>query len=125
MIKCVGSVIANTEFNYKGLIDGQVKLNVKTVDSYRKITKYFDTNNLSYDTYQWKSERAYRFVIKGLHHSSKIEDIKADLLLKGHQARYITNVKSKFTKNPLPMFYVDVDPSPDNKKVFEIPEINK
>lgn len=65
MINCVSSVIANTEFNYKGLNDGQVKLNVKSVDSYRKITKYFNTNNLSYHTYQLKSERAYRFVIKG------------------------------------------------------------
>lgn len=124
MIRCVESVIDKNEFNYKGLNDGQVKLIVKTVDSYRKITKYFNENNLSYHTYQLKTERAYRFVIKGLHHSSKVEDIKAELLVKGHLVRFITNVKSKFTKSPLPMFYVDIDPAPNNKKVFEIREIN-
>lgn len=124
MIKCVSSVIANTEFNYKGLNDGQVKLNVKKVDSYRDLIKYLDDNNFSYHTYQLKSERSYRFVIKGLHHSTKISDIKADLILKGHLVRSITNIKSKFTKNPLPIFYVDIDPGLNNKKVFEIREIN-
>lgn len=125
MIKCVSSVIANTEFNYKALSDGQVKLNIKSVDSYRKLVKYFDANNLSYHTYQLKTERSFRFVIKGLHYSTKIEDIKADLIYKGHLVRHITNVKSRFTKQPLPMFYVDVDPSNNNKKVYEIREINQ
>lgn len=124
MVKCVSSVIASSDFNYKGLNDGQVKLNLKTVDSYRTLTKYFNTNNLSYHTYQLKSERAFRFVIKGLHHSTKESDIKADLISKGHLVRYITNVKSKFTKNPLPMFYVDIDPSPNNKQVYDIKKIN-
>lgn len=124
MIKCVSSVIANTEFQYKGLHNGQVKLSVKTVDSYRKITKHFDTNSISYHTYQLKAERAYRFVIKGLHHTTNIGDIKAHLIEKGHLVRYITNVKSRFNKKPLPMFYVDIDPGPNNKKVFDIFEIN-
>lgn len=125
MIKCICSVISGNEFNYKSLNDGQVKLNIKSVDAYRKLTKYFDSNKLSYHTYQLKSDRAYRFVIKGLHHTTNVEDIKADLLLKGHAVRFVTNVKSKFSKNPLPMFYVDIDPSPNNKKVFEIREINR
>ena len=59
MIKCICSVcvIAGSEFNYKS----QVKLNIKSVNAYRKLTKYFDSNMLSYHTYQLKSDRAYRY----------------------------------------------------------------
>ena len=124
MIKCICSVISGSDFNYKALYDGQVKLNIKLVDSYRKLVKYFVANNISYHTYQLKNERSYRFMIKGLHYSTRIDDIKAELLYKGHLVRQIVNVKSRFTKQPLPMFYVDIDPQPNNKNVFEIREIN-
>ena len=40
-------------------------------------------------TYQLKNERSYRFVIKGLHYSTRIDAIKADLLYKGHLVRQI------------------------------------
>lgn len=124
MIKSVSSVISQNEFNYKSMNDGQVKLNLKSVDSYRKIVKYFDSNKISYHTYQLKTERAYRIVIKGLHHTTPTEDIKAVLLVNGHQVRYIVNVKSRLTKEPLSIFYVDLDPDPSNKKVFDIHDIN-
>lgn len=125
MINSLSKVVSKTEFNYKSLNDGQIKLNFKTIDSYRKVVKFLETNNFSYHTYQIKAERAFRFVIKGLHHTTPTETIKAELLLKGHQVRYIANVKSRYTKEPLPMFYVDLDPSPDNKKVYEIRYIDR
>lgn len=124
MIKSLSNVIDKSEFNYKALTDGQIKLNIKSIDSYRKITKFLEKEKFIYHTYQIKSERAFRFVIKGLHHSTPAEDIKAELIQSGHQVRYIVNIKSKFNKQPLPMFYVDIDPSPENKKVFDIRYLN-
>lgn len=120
MINSLSNVVSKSEFNYKSLNDGQIKLNFKSIESYRKVVKFLETNEFSYHTYQIKSERAFRFVIKGLHHTTPTETIKAELLMMGHQVRYIVNVRSRYTKEPLPMFYVDLDPSPDNKKVFEI-----
>lgn len=38
------------------------------------------------------------FVIKAPHHNINVQNIKADLLLKGHVGGYITNVKSKYPK---------------------------
>lgn len=120
MINNLSSVISNNDFNYKSIHGGQIKLNVKSVDSFRKTVKYFETNNISFHTYQLKTERAFRVVIKGLHHTTPVENIKAELILQGHQVRYIVNVKSKISKEPLPMFYVDLDPDPDNKNIFNI-----
>ena len=80
--------------------------------------------NISFHTYQLKQEKAYRIVVKGLHHTTSTEDIKAELILLGHQVRSIINVKSRSTKEPLSMFFVDLDPNPNNKKIYEIKHLN-
>ena len=85
----------------------QVKLIIKTVESYKKILKYFDSNKIYYYTKQLKSECCYRVVQKGLHFSTAVSEIKAELLSLGHQVRNLINVRSQVTKQPLSMFFVD------------------
>jgi hypothetical protein len=55
-----------------------------TTETYRKLVKNFKENNIFYRTYQIKEERAYRIVIKCLHHSTQTEDIKQELFELGH-----------------------------------------
>jgi hypothetical protein len=55
-------------------------------------------------TYQLKEEGAYRIVIRYLHHSTKIEDIKQEQAELGHRVRNIINVHHKATKEPLNIF---------------------
>lgn len=124
MIKNITNVISLNDFNYKSLREGQVRLMIKSVDSYRKIIKYLETLKVSFHTYQLKQEKAFRFVIKGLHHSTPVEDIKARLLILGHQVRSVINAKSRVTKEPLSMFFVDLDPSANNKEVYAIKDLN-
>lgn len=123
MISQISKCIESTEFNYKSLKDGQVKLNIKNVESYRKVVTLLQSEGKSYHTFQLKPERAYRVVIKGLHHSTDVSDIKANLLSRGHQVRSVRNIVSRISKIPLPMFYVDVDPGPNNKDIYNIRSI--
>lgn len=120
MINDISKIIRDTEYNYKSLRDGQVRLNIKNVDTYRKLIKYFDEKHFKYHTFQLKNERSFRAVIKGLHHTTNISDIKAMLLSLGHQVRSVRNIVSRVTKNPLPMFFVDLDPQDNNKEIFDI-----
>lgn len=120
MVNNLSALINSAEFNYKSLRDGQIRLSVKTVESYRKVIKHFDTEKIKYHTFQVKNERAFRVVIKGLHHSTSLSDIKAMLLSLGHQVRSVRNVVSRVTKMPLPMFFVDLDPSENNNDIFNI-----
>lgn len=120
MVNNISSIIENTEFNYKSLRDGQIRLTIKTVDSYRKVIRHFDERMIKYHTFQLKTERAFRAVIKGLHHSTNVSDIKAMLLNFGHQVRSVRNIVSRVTKAPLPMFYIDLDPSANNNDIFNI-----
>lgn len=124
MVKNLIKILDSKDFNYKSLRDGQVRLSIKSIDSYRKIVKHFEASNIAYHTYQLKQERAFSVVIKGLHHTTPIEDIKACLLSLGHQVRSIRNAKSRVTKEPLSMFFVDLDPDVNNKDIYDIKSID-
>lgn len=120
MIHNLTKVIPTSEYNYKSLRDGQVRISIKTVENYRKVVKHLESSGKNFHTFQLKPERAFRAVIKNLHHTTSITDIKAFLLSLGHQVRSVRNVISRVTKRPLPMFFVDLDPNENNKEIFNI-----
>lgn len=120
MVNSIKDIIPSTDFNYKSVRQGEIRLMTKSIDSYRKIVKYFDSNKVVYHTYQIKQERAYRVVIKGIHSTTPIDDIKAELISLGHPVRAVTNVRSRFNKEPLAMFFVDLNPSPNNKTIYDL-----
>jgi len=76
--------------------------------------------NIFHHTYQVKAERAYRIVIRHLHHSVPLNDIKEELQKEGHIIRNIMNIKNKQTKDPLSLFFVDLEPQANNKEIFNL-----
>lgn len=113
------------EYSITTLRDGNtVKLLPKTIDTYKVIRSYLTENEISHYTYQLKSERAYRTVLRGLHHSEDTEDIKEKLATLGHETRNIVNVFHRTSKEPLPLFYVDLEPKQNNKEIFNIKYLN-
>jgi hypothetical protein len=84
------------------------------------LVKYLKENKIFYHTYQLKEERAYRIVIKYLLHSTEIEDIRQELFELGHNARSIINAQHRITKEPLNLFFVDLEPAEYNKDIFNI-----
>jgi len=89
-------------------------------ETYRKLVKYFKENNIFYYTYQLKAERAYRIVTKYLHHSRDTEDIRQELFELGHNVRNTINVQHRTTKEPLNLFFVDLEPAENNKEIYNI-----
>ncbi|KAK9509643.1 hypothetical protein O3M35_006909 [Rhynocoris fuscipes] len=92
-------------------------------DAYRTTVKYLQDNSYNFHTYQTKDSRPYRFVIRNLHYSTPPQVIKDDLEEKGFSVRNITNVLHPRTKEPLPLFFVDLEPAPHNSEVFNITSI--
>jgi hypothetical protein len=83
----------------------------------------FNEQHICHHTYQLKEERAYRIVIRYLHHSTNLDDIKQELAELGHTIRNIINVRHKLTKEPLNLFFVDLEPAQNNKKIYEVTDI--
>jgi len=97
-----------------------LKLQTYSPDSYRSVIKYLKNNNVSFHSYQSKEEKPYRVVIRNMHHSTDTSFIKQELLNKGFVTRNIMPVTHKSTNTPLPIFFVDIEPSPTNSEIFKL-----
>lgn len=59
-------------------------------------------------------------VIRHIHHSIPVEQIKEELEFEGFKVRNVANVLKRVTKNPLNLFFVDLEPADNNKKIFDL-----
>lgn len=114
------SVIRTDEYSYKCINQNSVKLFTKSSDAYRKIVHLLNETHVKFHTYQLKSERAFRVVLKHIHYSTDPGEIKCSLEQLGYSVRYVTNVRHYQSKQPLSMFYVDLEPNADNKTIFDV-----
>jgi len=82
MIKSI-SEVAEDEYFTKNMANNVIKLTCTTPDTYRNLIKHFKEKEIYYYTYQLKEERAYRVVLKYLHHTTEVEDIRQELFALG------------------------------------------
>ena len=120
MIKRIRDMVEDEQYCTKSMANSVIKINCMTPEIYRKLVRYFKDNNIFYHTYQLKEERAYRIVIKYVHHSRDIEDIKQELNELGHNVRNIIIAQHGTNKKPLNLFFVDLEPAKNNKEIHNI-----
>jgi hypothetical protein len=85
MVKRIREVAEDEQYYTKSMSNNVTKLNCTTPDTYRNLIKHFKENGIYYHTYQLQEERAYRVVLKYLHHPTDVEDIRHELLDLGHR----------------------------------------
>jgi hypothetical protein len=65
-------------YSTKAMANNIIKINPKTPDTYRKLVHHLRNEQIILHAYQLKEERAYRIVIRGLHHSIPTSEIKVE-----------------------------------------------
>lgn len=107
-------------FKHYTISNNEVKLNLETIDHYRETIKYLEANNAEFHTFQMKSERPFRVVIRGLHPSSDVAMLKEELTELGFEPLQMLPVHHPVTKIPCPLFFLDLKPNLNNYKVYEV-----
>lgn len=69
-------------------------------------------------TYQPKQDKPYKIVVRQLHASTAIDEIRSALLKNG--VRNIINVKHRVSKEPLPLFFIDLELINNKKSAYEL-----
>jgi hypothetical protein len=123
MIKSITEVAEEEQFYTKTLANDVIKLSSTSSTAYRTIVKRFRENNIYFHTYQLKEERTFRVVLKHLHYTTDTDDIKKELLDLGNVVRNITNVRHRQTKEPLNLFFIDLEPATNNKDIYNLTAI--
>lgn len=120
MIENFKNIAEDEQYSTKSLANNVVKISPNTPETYKKFIKYMQETNIIHHTYQMKTERAYRVVIKHLHQTVPINDIQTELTELGHKVRNIINIRNRKTKLPLPIFFVDLEPASNNKEIYKL-----
>ena len=102
MIKSIEKDI-NTEDCILKIKNNQVKTLPANRDSYRKLTKLLKTLNANFHTYQLKQERPFRMVLRNIHHSANLDELKLELLNHGHE---VTNISKKTQNHKKPAILI-------------------
>jgi hypothetical protein len=116
MLDDLADVAERDTYRTTVLANDTVKISANTIDTYRSLVKHMKGENIVYHTYQIIAERAYRIVIRHLQHSVPLVDIKEEKQKEVHTVRNIMNIKHKQTKDPLSLFFVDMEPQANNKE---------
>jgi len=97
-----------------------LKLNTNSPNAYRAIIRYLKESKVEFFTYQLKENKPYRIVIRNLHSTTDPNYIKEELEKEGFHARNVTNALHRVSKIQLPLFFVDLEPAPNNINIFEL-----
>lgn len=120
MIEAVSSMVEKNAFTAKSLNNGTVRINPSSADVYRKIVSGLREKNTQFYTFQLKTDRAFKVVIRNLHHSIETKVITEELQAKGYVVRNVANIQHWKTKEPLPLFFVDLEPTENCKTIYEL-----
>ena len=112
--------IVKERYIIKALNQDQVKVQPKTGEAYTIIVKALTEKNTQFHTYKPKQERSFRVVLKNLHYSTDINEIKESINSLGHDVHNIWNIKHNKTNKPLSMFFIDLKHKENNKEIYKI-----
>lgn len=110
LIEDIKSCIGENHFYLADLKRGQLtetKIQTFKETDYCKIVGLLEKKNKKYYTYQLKSAKGLKVVIKGIDHNVDPNDIKADLEELGFKIKNVANIRNRL-KIPQPMFKVEL-----------------
>jgi hypothetical protein len=119
LVKLLNDTV-NNQYEIKVLRDEQVKIQPKTKDAYSVIVKELEKKQTEFYTYKPKSERSFKVVLKNMHPTTDMNELKNSIEELGHSVVSIWNVQQRVTKKPLPIFFIDIKPDSTNKTIYNV-----
>ena len=119
IIKSIEKDISKEDYKLK-INNNHVKILPTQPDACRKLTKLLKTLNAKFHTYQLKEERPFRVVLRNIHHSVDLDELKYELQNLGHEVTNISNIKHRISRNPLSLFFIDLKQKGNNKEIYNV-----
>lgn len=92
-------------------------------ESYTALRVQLIVQNKRHRTFQSKDKRAYRVVFKGLHHTTESDEIVEDLRSQGHIVKDLHTPLGRRSKEPLGIFFVNLEPFSNNTEIYKVKRI--
>lgn len=115
----ISQLIGKKNFFCKSSAD-QLKIQTASPEAYRLVVHYLKNNGALFHTYQLNQDKPIRAVIRNLHSSTSVDEIKKELIDLSFEIQQVTQVLHKTTKLPLPLYFVDLPQSEKSTEIFKL-----
>ncbi|KAL4104083.1 hypothetical protein QTP88_019396 [Uroleucon formosanum] len=112
-------LIGKENFYCKSSAD-QLKIQTASPEAYRILVHHLKNNDALFHTFQLNQDKPIRAVIRNIHSSTTVDEIKKELTDLSFEVLQITQVLHKTTKLPLPLFFVDLPQSEKSSEIFKL-----
>jgi hypothetical protein len=96
-----------------------LKIQTSNPRAYRTLVHYLRNAQAEFHTFQLNEDKPMRIVIRNLHPSTPTEMIKSELELRLYEVRQVTQVIHRISKIPLPLLFVDLEPTDHSNEIFK------
>ena len=90
LIELLNNIAGKDNYIIKQIKIDQVKVQTNTPETFRKITRSLKEKNAAYHTFQLKTDKSYKAVIRGLHPKTNTGKISEELAKIGHQVKIVS-----------------------------------
>lgn len=98
----------------------RLKIMTKNPESYRSLVHFLRDQKAEFHTFQLKEDKPIRVVIRNLHPTTPTELIKTELETRLFEVRQVSSVLHKINKHPLPLFFVDLEPTEQSNDIYNL-----
>uniref|UniRef100_A0A6M2DQJ3 Putative nucleic-acid-binding protein from transposon x-element n=1 Tax=Xenopsylla cheopis TaxID=163159 RepID=A0A6M2DQJ3_XENCH len=117
--------IASKKYSYTVINNNQIKIQAYDAHAYNIILKELKDKNTDMHSFQDKNKRSFKVVIRNLHFSTDVDDIKSEIESYGHTIIRISNMTHRITKAPLNLFLVELERKNNNGEIYNIEFLNR
>ena len=116
LLKILSDTIAKDNYSLKVLDNEDVKIQPHSSEKYLPIVEELKKKNTEFFTYQRKQDKTYKVVLRNMHPSVDINELKNEIESFDHQVIRITNIMQRISQKPLPLFFIELASKDNNKK---------
>ncbi|KAJ8734276.1 hypothetical protein PYW07_014827 [Mythimna separata] len=123
LTELLNKTMPSSGYSYKVINRDQLRVITQSTEIYKDLIELIRTNGLIGHTFPPKQDKCYR-IVKNLHHTTPKTAITEEIEKTGNRVRgEIICAISRKNKKPLNMFFVNIEPSPNNREIKSIESI--
>jgi len=115
----ITNLIGRNSFIYKSS-STHLKIQTEKPEDYRTLIRFLKENDAEFHTYQFQSEKPYRVIIRNIYPTTSVFEISSEFEEISFATRQVTNIRHNLTKNPLPLFFADLELDSSNQDFFKV-----
>ena len=123
IIKDIKSVVTD---DFSTQLSGQCfKVNLTSIDDFRKLTKFYDDSNIKYHTFRNLQDKKLEVVIRNVPTSLSENELKTELLDLSYPVIKVVRLlkKDKTGHKPYPLCAVELENNEDGKEIFNLDKL--